>query len=117
MIFLLELLEPAAAVHFHVAVAATNRCGEEASLVSNDAVVQRQPLALMVPCPIRQCSFDVWKFTFGSLDGRSATVIRKEVLVLLAKDFRDGTTSDVSSGLYILTRNPRSLVTFSLLQT
>ena len=69
MILLFEFLEPAGAVHFGVAVAAANSCGEEAGLVTDDAVVQRQPLALMVPCPIRQCSFDVWKFTFGSLDG------------------------------------------------
>ena len=41
MIFLFELLEPAAAVHFDMAVATTNSRGEKASLVPDDTVVQR----------------------------------------------------------------------------
>ena len=52
MILLLELFEPTVAVDLQVAVRTAHGSGKESGLVSDDVVVQRQALTLMVPGPV-----------------------------------------------------------------
>jgi hypothetical protein len=69
MILLLELFQPTRAVRFEVAVRVTHSRSEEASLVPDNSITERQTLPLVVSRPIRKRTFNVGEFSFRSFDG------------------------------------------------
>lgn len=66
---MLELFEPAGAARLEVTVVVAHGCRKEFRLLSDDAVRQRETLALMISGPVGKCSLDVGEFAFRPFYG------------------------------------------------
>jgi hypothetical protein len=69
MVFLLKFLQPAGTVCFQVTVRVAHSLREEPGFVADDRVSELIALPLVVPCPIRECSFDVRELSLRFSDG------------------------------------------------
>ena len=76
MVFLLETFEPVAAVDLVMTIGSSNAVGEEQCLIADHVIIQGQALPLVIPCPVGQGLFDIWKFALGLPNWRSTAVVR-----------------------------------------
>jgi hypothetical protein len=84
IILLLELLKPGRIGEFGSTLAIADGDGEPLGLLSDLGIIQRLAFDLLILCPIRQCPFDVGKFTLRLLRRTLATIIRVQELFLLS---------------------------------
>ena len=84
IILLLELLKPGRIGELGSTLTVADRGGEPLSLLSDLGIIQGLAFDLLILCSIRQCPFDVGKFTLRLLRWTLVAIIRVQELFLLS---------------------------------
>ena len=75
---------------------ATDRRRKDPGLVSNSVIVKRQALNEAILCPLRQCALNVWELAFRPSDGRTTSLVRQKVFLLIPQNFGNSTSKKES---------------------
>lgn len=84
IVLLFKFLEPGGAGGLRVALAVSNGVCPHACLFSDQVVADMQSLILLFSSPAGESAVDIGNLSFGFLYWRSASILRKQKLLLLA---------------------------------